>query len=42
MDDTPTVTAVTVPDAAAMQDLGRGLASLLRPGDLVLDRKSVV
>ena len=27
---------VTVPDAAAMQDLGRGLASLLRPGDLVL------
>ncbi|TDU06109.1 tRNA threonylcarbamoyladenosine biosynthesis protein TsaE [Streptomyces sp. 846.5] len=36
MADTPTVTAVTVPDAAAMQDLGRGLASLLRPGDLVL------
>jgi tRNA threonylcarbamoyladenosine biosynthesis protein TsaE len=29
-------TTVTVPDAAAMQHLGRGLASLLRPGDLVL------
>ncbi|MFC1400577.1 MULTISPECIES: tRNA (adenosine(37)-N6)-threonylcarbamoyltransferase complex ATPase subunit type 1 TsaE [Streptacidiphilus] len=29
-------TTVTVPDAAAMQDLGRGLAPLLRPGDLVL------
>jgi tRNA threonylcarbamoyladenosine biosynthesis protein TsaE len=29
-------TTVTVPDPAAMQDLGRGLAALLRPGDLVL------
>lgn len=29
-------TTVTVSDAAAMQELGRGLAALLRPGDLVL------
>ena len=27
---------LTVPDPAAMQDLGRALAGLLRPGDLVL------
>ena len=27
---------LTVPDPAAMADLGRGLAALLRPGDLVL------
>jgi tRNA threonylcarbamoyladenosine biosynthesis protein TsaE len=27
---------LTVPDPAAMADLGRGLAGLLRPGDLVL------
>jgi tRNA threonylcarbamoyladenosine biosynthesis protein TsaE len=29
-------TTVTVPAAAAMQELGRSLAPLLRPGDLVL------
>ncbi|MHA6760561.1 tRNA (adenosine(37)-N6)-threonylcarbamoyltransferase complex ATPase subunit type 1 TsaE [Streptacidiphilus sp. PAMC 29251] len=29
-------TTATVPDPAAMQDLGRSLAGLLRPGDLVL------
>ncbi|MFC1409094.1 tRNA (adenosine(37)-N6)-threonylcarbamoyltransferase complex ATPase subunit type 1 TsaE [Streptacidiphilus sp. N1-12] len=33
---TTTATTITVSDPAAMQDLGRGLAGLLRPGDLVL------
>ena len=33
---TATTVTRTVPDAAAMRDLGRSLAGLLRPGDLVL------
>lgn len=33
---TTTATSVVVPDPAAMLDLGRALAGLLRPGDLVL------
>ena len=34
--DAANTTTVTVPDPDAMQDLGRSLAGLLRPGDLVL------